>query len=73
MFRIIFNNLRNRRKQNGWLFAELIIVSILTWVIIDPTVIILHDITSDPGYDADRIINIRINNYEPGSKYFDVS
>lgn len=71
MFTIIFKNLWNRRKQNGWLFAELIIVSILTWAIIDPTAVILHNITSDLGYDADRLINIRIGNYRPGSKYFD--
>ena len=36
MIRLIMKNLWARRRKNGWLLAELILVSIVTWVIVDP-------------------------------------
>lgn len=58
MLKIIFKNLWIRRSKNAWLTAELIIVTILSWIIIDRAVVSLHDSHSDLGYDVDRIINI---------------
>ena len=60
MFNIIISNLWRRRRQNMWLFIELIIVTILTWVIIDPTLVELYDVCSEQGYDTDRTVYIEM-------------
>ncbi len=71
MLRIIIKNLWNCRSRNAWLFAELIIVTVLTWVILDPSIVGIYDINSYPGYDPDRIVNIEIDSYPPNSSQYD--
>lgn len=71
MLKIILKNLWMRRSQNAWLFAELIIVSILTWVIIDPSIVSLYGVMRPAGYDIDRIVNVSIRSYTPGTKKYD--
>lgn len=58
MMKIIFKNLWHRRAQNGWLFAELIIVTFLAWEIIDPVAVSISDRNEPLGYDADRLVNL---------------
>lgn len=58
MFKIILKNLWHRRVQNCWLFAELIIVTILSWEIIDPVAVSISDRYQPMGYDADRLVNL---------------
>ena len=71
MFKLILSNLWRRRRQNFWLFLELIIVSILTWVIADPTIVGIYDICAEPGYDTDRLVYIEMQNIPFESKMFD--
>lgn len=71
MLKIIFKNLWQRRRQNAWLFAELIIVTILTWVIVDPTVVGIYDMNSDLGYDADRIVRVTVKTYPKVADLYD--
>ena len=63
MLKIILKNLWQRRRQYAWLFAELIIVTILTWVIVDPTVVGIYDVNTPLGYDADRIVRVTVSSY----------
>ncbi len=70
MFKIIIKNLWKRKRQNAWLFAELLIVSILTWVILDPAIVSFYDIHKSPGYDIDRIVNVKIGSYAAGTKKY---
>ncbi|MDE6368530.1 MAG: hypothetical protein K2K94_04755, partial [Muribaculaceae bacterium] len=72
MFKLIISNLWRRRRQNLWLFLELIIVTILTWVIADPTIVGLYDISADQGYDTDRIVYIEMENIPYQSAMFDL-
>ena len=58
MLKIIFKNLWHRRTQNGWLFAELIIVTMLAWEILDPVAVSISDRYLPMGYDADRLVNL---------------
>lgn len=53
MLKLIFKNLWARRRRNGWLLAELILVSIVTWIILDPVIVVTHDRSIPLGYDAD--------------------
>lgn len=70
MIKIILKNLWNRRRANIWLFAELIIVTILSWVIIDDATVSLHDINMPLGYDPERIVNIEISTLPAKSKLY---
>lgn len=62
MWKLIFKNIWSRRRQNGWLMAELVLVTIVTWVIIDPVVVSIHDISLPMGYDEDRLCVVKLNN-----------
>lgn len=67
MLKLIFKNLWARRRRNGWLFAELVVVSIVTWAILDPVVVLLHDRNLPQGYDADRLCLISLASLTPGA------
>ena len=43
MWKIIFQNLWSRRKRNGWIFAELVIVTMILWVLIDVSTVYLYN------------------------------
>ena len=36
MFKIIFHQLWNQRRMNGWIFAELLVVTFFLWITVDP-------------------------------------
>ena len=40
MWKLILKNLWSRRRRNGWLLAELILVAILSWYIFDPVMVV---------------------------------
>ena len=44
MLKLILKNLWARRRRNGWLLAELILVSIVTWIILDPVIVMTYDV-----------------------------
>ena len=52
MFKLIWKNLWARRRKNGWLLAELILVSIISWVVLDPVIVVTHDRNIPLGYYA---------------------
>ena len=39
MFTLILKTLWTRRRRNGWLLAELILVAVLSWIIFDPVIV----------------------------------
>ena len=43
MLKLILKNLWARRRRNVWLLAELILVSIVTWIILDPVIVTTYD------------------------------
>lgn len=55
MLKLILKNLWARRRRNGWLLAELILVSVVSWVILDPVIVVTHDRNLPLGYDSDRL------------------
>lgn len=71
MLKLILKNLWSRRRSNAWLFAELIIVTILSWIILDEAIVSLHDINANPGYDVDRLVNIDVETMPLDSPEFD--
>lgn len=57
---MIFKNLWNRRRQNAWLFIELILVTVLTWIMTDSVVVSVADRAMPFGYDADRLVIVDV-------------
>lgn len=49
-------NLWNNRRANTWIFIELVIVTIVAWIIADPVVVALSDVSLPTGYDNDRLV-----------------
>lgn len=70
MWKLILKNLWSRRKRNGWLMAELILVSVVTFIIIDPIVVINHYLNVPLGYDADRLCLIEIGEVDKNAPHF---
>ena len=60
-------NLWARRRRNGWLLAELILVSIISWVILDPVIVVTHDRNIPLGYDADRLCLVSLAALQPNA------
>ncbi len=61
MFRLILKTLWARRKRNGWLLAELILVAVLSWAIFDPVIVLTHNRLIPLGYDADRLVLVSLD------------
>lgn len=64
MIRTIFHQLWNQRQQNGWIFAELIIVSFFLWTVIDPIYVLTANYCIDRGYDTTGRYVVQLNNYD---------
>lgn len=72
MWKLILKNLWSRRRRNGWLLAELILVAILSWYIFDPVMVVTYERHLPLGYDADRLCMVSVtmfpqeaSGYEP--------
>lgn len=57
--------------QNGWLLAELILVSIISWVVLDPVIVVTHDRNIPLGYDAERLCLISLGALQPQAPGYD--
>lgn len=65
--RITLKNLWKRRKQNAWICVELVLVSVVSWFVIDPLFVIVYNtFWESDGYDADRlcILTTRVKNQQ---------
>lgn len=71
MLKLILHNLWARRRRNGWLVAELVLVSVISWAIFDPVVVSLYDRHLPLGYDADRLALVSFDALEPDTPGFD--
>ena len=71
MWKLIITNLWSRRKRNGWLLAELVLVSVVTWVILDPVIVILYDCSLPTGYDEDRLCLVDVARLDERASQYD--
>lgn len=64
MIKIILKNIWSRRRINGWLIAELILITVLAWIMLDPVVEMTYDLSLEKGYDADRLcaLTVKVSN-----------
>lgn len=71
MLKLILKNLWARRRRNGWLLAELVLVSIISWVVLDPVIVVTHDRNIPSGYDADRLCMVSVKALQPSAMGYD--
>ena len=58
--KLIIKNLLAHRRRNIWLFVELILITVVTWIVLDP-VMVMWGVSSRPhGYDLDRLVYMEI-------------
>lgn len=55
MWKLIFKNLLSRRRRLAWLLAEIVIVTIVIWVFIDPIVVQGYIDSMPLGYDREKL------------------
>ncbi|MDO4320146.1 MAG: FtsX-like permease family protein [Bacteroidales bacterium] len=67
MVKMIFKNLWNRRRQNAWLFVELILVTILTWIMTDYVTVGMADTALPMGYDVGRLVLVDVSSLPEAS------
>ena len=71
MFSLILKTLWTRRRRNGWLLAELILVAVLSWIIFDPVIVVTYDRHLPLGYDADRLCMVSVGMLRPQAPGYD--
>lgn len=70
MFKLAFKNLWSQRRTNIWLLLELIAVTIVGWLIINPVVVYVYDSLYPLGYDIDRLVCVGVKSYPKDSGRF---
>lgn len=71
MIKIALKNLWARRGNNIWLAIELVVVTIIAWLIIDPVAVRVYDTAQPLGYDRDRLVQLWFNTYDTLSTRYD--
>ena len=71
MLKLILKNLWARRRRNVWLLAELILVSIVTWIILDPVIVTTYDRSIPLGYDTDRLCLVTLSTLQSQAPGYD--
>lgn len=63
MKRMIIRQLWNNRRKNGWLLAELVLVTYFLWGVIDPIYVLLSNKYIDEGYETKGVYCLMIGEY----------
>lgn len=64
MWQIIFHQLWNQRRMNGWIFMELLVVSFFLWVVIDPICVLTSTKNINSGYESEGRYVVTLSKYE---------
>ena len=71
MFRLILKTLWTRRRLNGLLLAALLLVAVLSWIILDPVIVVTYVRHLPLGYDADRLCMVSVGMLRPQAPGYD--
>ena len=61
MIRIIIKQIWNQRRQNSWIFIEMLLVSFFLWSVVEPVYTLFADMSIDPGYKEENLYVLSIN------------
>ena len=71
MLKIIWNQIWNQRRMNGWIFLELLVTSFFLWIVLDPICVLTSTKNIEPGYEAKGRYVVRLAMYEQTHGKFD--
>ena len=56
-----------------WLFLELVVITVVAWVVIDPAVVNLYYMNQPVGYDSDRLVYVEVTRIydSDGTDFYD--
>ena len=57
---MIFRNILAQRRRNLWLLLEMMIVTVITWIVLDPVMALLTVENMPQGYEPDRLVYMEI-------------
>lgn len=63
MIKTILHQIWNERRQNGWLFLELVAVSVFLWLAIDPLFILESRRRIPAGYNPENVYIVDLKEY----------
>ena len=61
MLHHIFRNLWNSRKRNVWILLELIVITIVCWMVVVPLFVIFYNKSIPDGYEADGLYRLQLS------------
>lgn len=65
MIRHLYKVIWNQRRQNGWIFLELLLVFIALWLIIDMFIVEIYSYNRPLGYNVENCWRLNFDNYTP--------
>ncbi len=71
MIRLTFKQMWNKRRSNGWIFIELVLVTIFMWKAIDPVFVISCNKTIDKGYNSTNAFRLTFGEYSSAHAKYD--
>ncbi len=71
MIKLIFKTLWARRTRNAWIMLELVIVTIIMWLMVDRVVVNSYIHSRDLGYDEDLLFTVELDEYKPANPAYD--
>lgn len=66
MIKHIFKVIWNERRSNGWIFAELLIVVAILWVMMDSLLVDTYTYNSPMGYDIENVYKVTVDKLSAG-------
>jgi putative ABC transport system permease protein len=70
MIRLAFKNIWARKKRLGWLLAELVVVCIILWRLLDPLIVQTYVTSLPDGFEVENLYRISILEYEPSASCY---
>ena len=71
MINLIFKQIWNQRRTNGWIFLELLVVGFFLWLVLDPICVLTSTKHIAPGYEEEGRYVVRLSAYEPTHGKYD--
>lgn len=72
MFRTTLKQIWNQRRQNGWIFFELLFVGVFLWIVMDPLCVQIANKNIDRGYEQDGMYILKMAKYSQTSPKYSI-
>lgn len=65
MLKTILHQIKNQKRQNTWIFIELIAVGVFLWLVIDPLFVLTANRLIPAGYEQNGLYYAQLGEYNP--------